>query len=67
MTHDPIQTLRWSARPDPIYDGYFAVEVRARDKHGEAYDFHMLLGPFETPRFWTAMNYMQRYILERIT
>lgn len=66
MTHDPIQTLRWSARPW-IVDGHYVVNVRARDRHGEAYAYSRSIHPLDRMYFWSIIRDMQNRILRKIT
>lgn len=66
MPHDLIQTLRWSARPDPIYDDYYVITVTGRDSHGEAYGWNQLVAPEDCPFFWSVIDDMQGHILGKI-
>lgn len=67
MHHDPIQTLRWSARPDPIYDGWHVITVRGRDSHGGDYGWNQLIAPEDCPFFWSIIDDMQDHILGKIS
>lgn len=66
MTHDPIQTLRWSARPW-LMRGCYVITVRGRDSHGEAYDWNKFIAPEDHPFFWSIINDMQDRFLGKIT
>lgn len=66
MRADPIQTLRWSARPW-IADGHYVVSVRGRDRHGEAYDYNRSIHPLDRMYFWSIIDAMQNHILRKMS
>lgn len=66
MTHDPLQTLRWSARPWLI-DGHYIVNVRGRDSHGGAYDYSRSIHPLDRMYFWSIIREMQAFAIEEMT
>lgn len=67
MAHDPIQTLRWSVKPDPIYGDCCIITVRGRDSRSVDYDWNQLVSPEDHPFFWHVIEDMQDRILGKIT
>ena len=66
MAIDPIQTLRWSARPW-LVRGCHVITVRGRDASGEAYDYNHLVDVEDYKDFWSIIREMQAFAIEEIT
>lgn len=67
MAADPIQTLRWSVRPDPIYADCCIITVRGRDSRSVDYDWNQLVSPEDRPFFWHIIEDMQNHILRKMS